>query len=377
MIQKVFVLWATGQVGTELVHQIIRDDGADKNPNPTHIIGMANSKTMLVSDKHINEMIGKSRDDTKQKVKDILDNRGQSYTSMTEILEELKKMGHSGEVIIVDVTAAKGEEITKFHIDAVSPQYNFKVVTANKNPVSLGKQSDFDKLTATHRKYDYNTAVMAGAGALDFIIRSKDTHDDVTSIEGCFSGTLGYIASELEKWEKPFSEIVAEAKALGYTEPNPWDDLNGLDVARKLLILARTAGYSVEMSDITVEGFIDNKYGSVPEKEFLEAIKAEDETMAMRYKQAKENGNTLKYVATMKIEEGKPVLSVGLREVEKTSAIGSLSGTNNIAKVETKTYQWARARTLSAPGAGLDTTALSIRASIARMLPDGLPRFNS
>lgn len=93
------------------------------------------------------------------------------------------------------------------------------------------------------------------------------------------------------------------------------------------------------MSDITVEGFIDNKYGSVPEKEFLEAIKAEDETMAMRYKQAKENGNTLKYVATMKIEEGKPVLSVGLREVEKTSAIGSLSGTNNIAKVETKTYQ--------------------------------------
>lgn len=160
---------------------------------------MADSKTMFITDGHVNEMIGKSRDDTKQKVKDILDNHGQSYTSMTEILEELKKMGHSGEVIIVDVTAAKGEEITKLHIDAVSPQCNLKVVTANKNPASLGKQSDFDMLTATHRKYDYNTAVMAGAGALDFIIRSKDTHDDVISIEGCFSGTLGYIASELEK----------------------------------------------------------------------------------------------------------------------------------------------------------------------------------
>lgn len=131
---------------------------------------------------------------------------------------------------------------------------------------------------------------------------------------------------------------MAEAKKLGYTEPNPWDDLNGLDVARKLLILARTAGYKLEMSDIEVEGFIDNKYAEVPSDQFLEAIKAEDASMATRYKEALARGNTLKYVASMQIVDGKPKLKVGLQEVSKNSSIGSLQGTNNIAKIETKTY---------------------------------------
>lgn len=103
---------------------------------------------------------------------------------------------------------------------------------------------------------------------------------------------------------------MAEAKALGYTEPNPWDDLNGLDVARKLLILARTAGYKVEMSDIQVSGFIDNSYGQVPESEFLKAIKAEDVSLAERYQSALETGNTLKYVASMQLVDGLPKLTV-------------------------------------------------------------------
>ncbi len=243
--------------------------------------------------------------------------------------------------------------------------------------VSLESQKVFDEVTGTHWVYDYNTAVMAGAGVVDFIERSKDIHDNVISIEGCFSWTLGYITSELEKWEKSFSEIVAEAKRLGYTEPNPWDDLNGLDVARKLLILTRTAGYKVEMGDFEPEGFIDAKYGEEAPEDFLKAIEAENEPMAARYKEALARGNTLKYVATMRLENGEPIMKVGLQEVSKNSPIGWLQGTNNIAKIETKRYAWTRAWTLIAPWAGLDTTALSIRASIARMLPNGLPRSHS
>ena len=129
---------------------------------------------------------------------------------MTEILRELKKMGHGGEVIIVDVTAAKGEAITKFHLDAVSPEYGFSISTANKNVVSLGNQVTFDTVTGAHGLYDYNTAVMAGAGPVDFLKGAKDTHDRVLSIEGCFSGTLGYIASELEKGEKTFDQVYCE-----------------------------------------------------------------------------------------------------------------------------------------------------------------------
>jgi homoserine dehydrogenase len=90
-------------------------------------------------------------------------------------------------VIIIDVTAAKGEQITKFHLDAISPQHAHRIVTANKNVVSLESQSVFDEVTGNHGIYNYDTAVMAGAGVLDFIIESKDVHDDVLSIEGCFS----------------------------------------------------------------------------------------------------------------------------------------------------------------------------------------------
>lgn len=374
MRQKVFVLGATGSVGTELLHQITQKDGISDNVNPTDIIGIANSTRMLVSETSLNDKILGERNDIKEKVAGILQQEGKTYTSMTEILESLSAAGYSGEVIIVDVTAAKGEQIRRFHLDALSRDFQFSVVTANKNVASLEEQSVFDILTHNHGNYDYDTAVMAGAGVVNKILRSKDTHDRVISIEGCFSGTLGYIASELEKGEKAFSQIVAEAKALGYTEPNPWDDLNGLDVARKLLILARTAGYKVEMSDIQVSGFIDNSYGQVPESEFLEAIKAEDASLAERYKSALANGNTLKYVASMQLVDELPKLTVWLQEVPKSGPIGSLQGTNNIAKLETEVYAWPRAWVLTAPGAGLDTTALSIRAGIARMLPQGLAR---
>lgn len=376
MRQKVFILGATGSVGTELIHQIITDDGIEKNANPTDIIGIANSKKMIISETALNGQITATRDDVKSLVSLLL-GTGKDFTDMNEILEELKRLWHGGEVIIVDVTAAKGEQIREFHLDTISPKYGNKLVTANKNVVSLESQAVFEEVTGTHWIYDYNTAVMAGAGVVDFIERSKDIHDNVISIEGCFSWTLGYITSELEKWEKSFSEIVAEAKRLWYTEPNPWDDLNGLDVARKLLILARTADYKAEMTDIELEGFIGAKYAQVPENQFLEAIKAEDEDMAQKYKEALASGNTLKYVATMRLENGKPMLKVGLQEVEKTSSIGSLKWTNNIAKIETKRYAESRAWTLIAPWAGLDTTALAIRAGIANMLPNGLPRFNT
>ena len=120
-------------------------------------------------------------------------------------------------------------------------------------------------------------------------------------------------------------------------------------MARKLLILARTAGYQAEMTDIDISGFIDNKYEKVPESEFLEAIKAEDVSLAKRYQNALSNGNTLKYVASMKLIDGTPKLTVGLQEVSKNSSIGSLQGTNNIARIETGEYPGDKAWENKAP----------------------------
>lgn len=94
-----------------------------------------------------------------------------------------------------------------------------------------------------------------------------------------------------------------EALKAGYTEPHPWDDLSGLDVARKLLILVRSTGRFADISEVDVSGFIDNKYGEIKDvQEFLTAIEAEDDTMAQKYAEARARGNTLKYVASMKPE---------------------------------------------------------------------------
>lgn len=140
MRQKVFVLGATGSVGTELLHQITQKDGIESNVNPTDIIGIANSTTVLVSETALNDTIVGERSEIKTRVTNLLQQEGKAYTSMTEILESLSAAGYSGEVIIVDVTAAKGEQIRRFHLDALSRDFEFSVVTANKNVASLEEQ---------------------------------------------------------------------------------------------------------------------------------------------------------------------------------------------------------------------------------------------
>src|SRR6185503_17098338 len=97
----------------------------------------------------------------------------------------------------------------------------------------------------------YRCSVMAGADAVPFLRDLHDIGDAPSLIQGCFSGTLGYITSMLETG-MPFSKILGQALAEGYTEPDPRDDLNGLDVARKLTVLARTAGHPVNLQDFAV-----------------------------------------------------------------------------------------------------------------------------
>ncbi len=118
MRQKVFVLGATGSVGTELINQITTLDGIDKNANPTDIIGIANRTKMLITETALNAEITTAKNDVKSQVSLLL-GTGKDYTDMNEILEELKRLWHGGEVIIVDVTAAKRKQITKFHLDTV------------------------------------------------------------------------------------------------------------------------------------------------------------------------------------------------------------------------------------------------------------------
>jgi len=159
MHQKVFILGASGNVGSTLVRQIAEhDQDGTKNVNPTHIIGMANSKYVVFHDRGFSKKLLLTLKD-KESIKSFLEEKGKRYENSETILEELKKLGYFGEVIIVDATADKN--IIDFHYKVLSEKYRYKLVTANKNPASLGSQAVFDALTLHHGIYDYNTAVMA------------------------------------------------------------------------------------------------------------------------------------------------------------------------------------------------------------------------
>lgn len=370
MRQKVFILWATGNVWTELVRQICRDDGPEKNANPTDIVGIASSKKAVFKPEGFPQNFFPEILKT-ETMSEFLEKAGMPYDDLSELLAILKNIRFPKNGIIIDVTPAKGESIRQFHLDALGAVYNYSIVTANKNIVGAESQKVFEKVTASHGLYDYNTSVMAGSGVAEYIKSATDIHDDVLSIEWCFSGTLGYITSGLEEG-KAFSQIVTEAYEKKYTEPNPYDDLSGLDVARKLVILCRTASNKLELADVKVRWLVSETYNTAKNaQEFLEAIRAEDAAFAKLFETAKNKGKTLRYVGSMKKEKNKLVLEVGLQEVDILSNLGQLKGTLNGVKVTTKSRTWYN----ESQGAWVGVTASSIRVAIAHMIPHGLPRI--
>jgi aspartokinase/homoserine dehydrogenase 1 len=356
MIQDLVILGATGAVGNELVKQIFEkgDTNHKKHPNPTRIVGLCSSKSMIFSNDGIEQDAAYS---FKSKLIE-----GREHQGLDSILTKVVNRYNQKEenLIFVDVTDV-GDEMTQFHKKIINDT-NYGIVTANKNPLALSNMETFNILASKTHRYGFRCSVMAGAGAVQFLQESRDVNDIPTSISGCFSGTLGYICSELETGRK-LSEIIQDAKDKKYTEPHPRDDLNGLDVARKLLILARTAGYDVEMSDLDVKPFIPNEYLKYTNlDEFMSALPQLNPQYENMMEKARNNENkTLRYVATLDIVNNVPKMHVGLREVESQSSLGGLNGSANRVLIVNDNYPCDNPFDLKAPGAGVEVTAQNIR----------------
>ena len=366
MQQKVILL-GPGNVGRTFIQQVLKYDGvsAEKHSNPTVIVGVVTPSSLLfnaygLSDERLQKVIND---------KDLKGDDLQVINNMTEVLDKVEKAGLNGEVVFVDATAAK-DAMKDFHLQIIEESDN-GVVTANKNPVSLYDTETYKRLTKNLR-YQYTTTVMAGSGIVRFLRGTRKISDQVHSIQGMFSGTLGFITSELDKGRK-ISEIVKEAKENGYTEPNPWDDLNGLDVARKLVILARGAGFNVTVQDIDIQAMLPEKYGKLESVDaFLEGIKEEDESFMKKVGDAEKEGKVLRYVAELEYKNNNLKLFVGLKSVLKDSPLGRLSGTANFVQVITDVYTESNPYILQTPGAGLPVTAASLRKDLLSFLPQRL-----
>ena len=174
-------------------------------------------------------------------------------------------------------------------------------------------------------------------------------------IEGIFSGTLAYLFNTFDA-SIPFSALVNEALQQGYTEPDPRDDLSGMDVARKLVILAREMRLDMNVKDINVESLVDSDHVSLSVNEYLEAMKSQDEKMRERYLDASKNNEKLAYVARL---DEKGDASVSLTNLSHDHPFFGLKGTENIIAIYSDFYS-DYPLVLRGPGAGREVTASGV-----------------
>ncbi|KAJ6790645.1 uncharacterized protein M6B38_174385 [Iris pallida] len=211
------------------------------------------------------------------------------------------------------------------------------------------------------RRIRFESTVGAGLPVIASVTRVLASGDPITHITGSLSGTLGYVMSEVEDG-KLFSEVVLAAKSLGYTEPDPRDDLSGMDVARKALILARLLGQRINLSDIQVESLYPDELGpnSMSTEAFLESgLSSLDKDVDERVRSASSKGNVLRYVCVI---EG-PRCQVGLKELPKDSPLGRLRGSDNVVEIYSRCYKNSPL-VIQGAGAGNDTTAAGVLADI-------------
>jgi aspartokinase/homoserine dehydrogenase 1 len=279
----------------------------------------------------------------------LLADLGGRRASAREALHEIAAHAVSRPVL-VDVTA---EDTADLLLAALAQ--GFDLVLANKKPLA-GPAQSYRRLlgaaAAAARRVRYEATVGAGLPILDTFRKLVESGDRVLRVEGCVSGTLGFVLSSLDAG-RPFSAAVHEAVARGYAEPDPRDDLSGADVLRKGLILARLLGYAGKAP--RAECLVPRALAGLPLARFLERLPAHDAAWRARVAAAAARGRVLRYVVVATARG----VSARLRAVPRDSTLGALEGTRNLLSFTTRRYR-AEPLVVSGPGAGPEVTAAGI-----------------
>lgn len=262
--------------------------------------------------------------------------------------------------VFVDCTASY--DLPERYLDILDA--GMSIATPNKRANSMNM--DFYKklrqvANKRHRRFLYETNVGAGLPIIDTLQNLYKSGDKLESFNGIMSGSLSYIFGKLDEGV-PFSKAVLEAKELRYTEPDPRDDLNGMDVARKGLIIARESGYELELEDITMyKVFPDFFDPSGTVEEFLKKLPEVDSYFADKIAELKKQNKVLRMGATIK--DGK--VSVGMMEVGPEDPLYSVKGGENAFVFYTERYK-PIPLTVRGYGAGAGVTAAGVFGDIMR-----------
>jgi aspartokinase/homoserine dehydrogenase 1 len=233
---------------------------------------------------------------------------------------------------------------------------------ANSGPLDL-----YTSIMAARRAggahYLYEATVGAGLPIIVTLRDLRETGDEIHRIEGILSGTLAYLFNVWDGGE-PFSAVVRDAKARGFTEPDPRDDLSGMDVARKLVILGREMGLKLEVADVALEGLIPPSLAGCSPDEFMDRLPELDAPMLARLEKARSANRVLRYVAALDAATRKA--SVGLVELDRGHAFANINLTDNIVQFVTSRYS-RNPLVVQGPGAGPAVTAGGVFADLLRV----------
>ena len=317
------------------VEELRRERGID-----LRVRGIMNTKRMILHDRQL--PLDSWQDEL----------RASSTEADVETFVNHVHAAHLPHTVLIDATAS--DALPGYYESWLSRGIN--VITPNKK-CNAGPMASYRSLRETARKsqryFLYETNVGAGLPVIHTLRDLIETGDEIIRIEGVLSGTLSYIFNSLNG-TRTFSEIVREAHKLGFTEPDPREDLSGVDVARKLIILAREMGLEVEMDSVQVESLVPEDLNS-PDKL--------DQTIADLLSSARAKGEVLRYVGTIDADGS---MSAGLRTYPLEHPFANLTGSDNIVSFQTARYD-TQPMIVRGPGAGPAVTAAGVFADLLRL----------
>lgn len=343
-------LLGAGLIGSTFLEQLSNQMSFLKDQRKIHIQirAIANSKQMWLSENEI-----------------PLDNWKSGFEKNAQALD-LKKFSshlrsdHIPHGVLIEATASSA--LTPNYIDWL--HQGLHIISPNKK-ANTGTWVDYNKIRQAMKKsqrhFLYSTNVGAGLPIIQTLKDLKATGDEIVEIEGILSGTLSFIFNQFQG--SLFSQIIKQAKASGYTEPDPRDDLSGQDVVRKLVILARELQMPLEVADVKVDSLIPAAMQSLSTDEFMNRLTELDTEMQSRWNSAAAKNEILRFVASI---DSKGQAKVGLKNLPSTHAFSKVTGTDNIVLFKTKRY-FHQPLVIQGPGAGPEVTAAGVFADLLRL----------